>query len=54
MKAGDALLPLLFNFASEYNIMKIQENREGLELNGIYQILIYANGINLISERKMP
>jgi hypothetical protein len=32
--------------------MKIQENHEGLELNGIYQLLIYVNGINLISEKK--
>jgi hypothetical protein len=52
MKAGEALLPLLFNFASEYNLMKIQENHEGLELNGIYQLLFYTNDINLISERK--
>jgi hypothetical protein len=26
-KQGDALSPLLFNFASEYAIMKVQKNR---------------------------
>jgi hypothetical protein len=28
-KQGDALLPLLLNFAFQYNIRKTQENKEG-------------------------
>jgi hypothetical protein len=41
---------LLFNFALEYAIKKIQENQVGLKLNKTYQVLVYADDINLLGD----
>ena len=36
LKQGDALPPLLFNFAFEYAIRRDKADQEGLQLNGTH------------------
>jgi hypothetical protein len=48
LKQGDALSPLLFNFALEYAIRRDQANQKVLKLNGAHRLIIYADDVNIL------
>jgi hypothetical protein len=48
LKQGDALPPLLFNFALEYSTRRVHIIQDGLKLNGTRQLLVYADYINML------
>jgi hypothetical protein len=45
----DALSPLLFYFALDYDIRRVQVNQMGLQLNGTRQLLAYHD-VNLLGD----
>jgi hypothetical protein len=44
----NALSPLPFNFALEYDIRGIKVKQDGLKLNGTHQLLAYADDVNIL------
>jgi hypothetical protein len=48
LKQGDALSPLLFNFALVYAIKRVQINQDGVKLNGTHAFLAYADDVNML------
>ena len=51
LKQGDVLSPLLVNFALENAITRAQVNQDGLKLNGINQLLVYADNVHIFGGR---
>jgi len=47
LKQGDALSPLLFNFALQHAISRDQVNQDGLKLNTTHSLVVYANEVNV-------
>jgi hypothetical protein len=52
LKQGAALSPLLFNFALECAIRKVQEKQVGLKRNGTRQLLVYADDVNPLDDNR--
>ena len=48
LKLGDALSPLLFNFALEYTIWRVQVHQDDLKLNGTHHLMVYADDVNIL------
>jgi hypothetical protein len=50
LKQGDALSPLLFNFALAYASRKAQGNQVGMKLSGIHQFLACADDVDVLGD----
>jgi hypothetical protein len=48
LKQGDALSPLLFNFALEHASRRVQANQGGLKLSSTHQLLVYADDVSVL------
>ena len=48
LKQGDALSPLLFNFALPHATRRVQLNQKSLKLNGTHQFLLYDDDVNIL------
>jgi hypothetical protein len=50
LKEGDALSPLLFNFALVCAFRRVQKSQVGLKLNRTHQLLVYADDVSLLGD----
>jgi hypothetical protein len=53
LKQGDVISPLLFNFALNYAIRRVQVNQDGLKLNCTHQLLFYAYDVTYLGKAYM-
>ena len=51
LKQIDILSPLLFNFALDCAIRRVQVKQDGLQLNGTHQLFFYADDVNILGGR---
>ena len=52
LKQGDALYTLLFDFALEYVIRRVQVNQDGLKLDGMQELFVYVYNGNVIKKKR--
>jgi len=48
LKQGNDLSPLIFNFALDYAIRRVQVNQDGLKLKGTHQRLVNVDDFNIL------
>jgi len=48
LKQGYPLSPMIFNFALECAIRRVQVNQDGLKQNGTHLLLAYADDVNML------
>ena len=51
LKQGNASSPKLFNFALDYAIRWVQVNQDACKFNCTYQLLVYADDVNIMGGR---
>ena len=48
LKKGDALTPLIFNFALEYAIRRVHAHQDSFILSGTHQLIVNADNVNVL------
>jgi hypothetical protein len=52
LKEGEALSPLLFNFALQYAVGKVQVKHDGLQLSGTRNIMVCTDDVGIYTYYK--